>query len=110
MSHDTSIITGDDDDIVLITAVVGGVVSGALLLTAILLCVCLCIRRLRSRQVDLSKRDREIRKDVELGQVRPRMEPQIGSDHYRAVCPYKPKDTGSGMEYCMSPDHYMMVM
>lgn len=72
-------------------------VGAALLVTVILFCVCLCIRRLRTGQVDLIKRGKESGNDVELGQIRQRMDPQIGSDQYRAVCSYKPKDTGSGM-------------
>ena len=80
----------------LIAAVVGGVVSAALLLTALLLLVCLCVRKLRSHRVDLNKLGKEDKKDVELGHIQPHMEPQIGSDQYRAVCSYQPRNTESG--------------
>ena len=74
----------------------GGVVGAALVLTVLLLCVCLCVRRLRSERVDLSKLDNKNGKDVEMGHYQ-LMKPQIGSDQYRVVYPYKPQNSTSGM-------------
>ncbi|CAI8040465.1 hypothetical protein GBAR_LOCUS22547 [Geodia barretti] len=86
--------TGDDVDIVLIGAIVGGVVAAALVLTVLVLCLCLCIRRLRSGRVDLNKQDKKNGRDVELGHYQ--QKPQIGSDHYRAVSSYHPQTSDSG--------------
>jgi hypothetical protein len=87
--------TGDDVNIVLIGAIVGGVVAAALVLTVLVLCLCLCIRRLRSGRVDLNKQDMKNGRDVELGHYQ--QKPQIGSDHYRAVSSYHPQTADSGM-------------
>lgn len=72
----------------------GGVVSAALLLLLVLLLVCLAMRKLRGGwKVDLTKTGRQQRSDVELGRVRARMEPQIGSSNYRALYNYQPQNS-----------------
>ena len=110
MSHDICLSVGDDDIIIIIGSVVGGVVAGAVLLILILLCVCLCVHRMRTGQVDFNKQGKESEKVMEMGQIRQRMEPQVGSDHYRAVCSYQPQDTGSGTALHVSHDGHVMIM
>ena len=100
-------VTGDDK-IVLIGAVVGGVVGAALLLTVLLLLGCLCVRRLRTHQVDLNK-EAKSKLDVELGHVIPHMEPRIGSDQYRAVCSYQPQTSDSGEPSTLQRDSSMIA-
>ena len=95
-------VTGDDK-IVLIGAVVGGVVGAALLLTVLLLLACLCVRRLRTYQVDFNKQAK-CKNDVELGHLIPHMEPQIGSDQYRAMCSYQPQTPDSGEALTLQQD------
>lgn len=98
MSHDYHTLTvcllAGIDTTALIGAVVGGVVGAGLLLALVLLVMCVCLHRLRSGRVDLSKQGK--RSDTELGLIRPHVEPQIGSDQYRAVCPYQPHQSGTG--------------
>lgn len=86
------------DNAVLIGAIVGGVVCAALLLTVVLLLVCLCVRRLRSHQVNFNKASKRSRCDVELGHIGPHVEPQIGSDQYRVLYHYLPQKSGTGMK------------
>ena len=100
-------VTGNDN-IVLIGAVVGGVIGAALLLTVLLLLVCLCVRRLRTHQVDLSKQGKT-RNDMELGHIIPHVEPQIGSDQYRAVFSYQPQTLGSGQVLTLEQGNSMML-
>lgn len=84
------------DTTVLVGAVVGGVVCAGLLLAVLVLVVCVCLRRWHSGQVNFSKQGKKGRGDVELGNIRPHVEPQIGSDQYRALCPYHPQQSGTG--------------
>lgn len=84
------------DATVLAVAVVGGVVGAGLLLAVLVLVVCVCLRRWHSGHVNLSKQGKKGRGDVELGHIRPHVEPQIGSDQYRALCPYHPQQSGTG--------------
>ena len=77
-------------------------VCAGVLVTLLVLCVRLCVRRLRSGRVDLSKRDKKNgRGDVELGKVQLHQKPQIGSDQYRVLCSYLPQSSDSGIQ-CLS--------
>lgn len=87
------------DTTVLVVAVVGGVVGAGLLLAVVVVVVCVCLRRWHSGHVNLSKQGKKGRGDVEMGRIRRYVEPQIGSDQYRALCPYHPQQSGTG-KYC----------
>lgn len=90
------------DTAVLVGAVVGGVVGAGLLLAVLVLVMCVCLRKLHSGQVNLSKQGKKGKSDVELGVIRPHVEPRIGSDQYRALCPYQPQQSGTGKMVAVS--------
>ena len=87
---------GGDNTVILIGAVVGGVVVAAVLVTLVLVLVCLCAHRQRRHQVDIHKAGKEDKGGIELGRIRPHVEPQIGSDQYHVLYNYQPHNAGTG--------------